>query len=165
MGQVRATPDAETSSEAGRVPGRPPHRVGASRPQPGGTRGRAALPPRPPPGPHPGQAPRVSQRRRRRRLLTCRARPAVRTWEGRGRIRAAGASGKGAPGSAAAASPGLRGTGGRSRHPHGRPQEVGPPTHRQQHCPAAPAPCAAPPPARPRPSRERASAPAVPQPP
>lgn len=74
MGQVRAAPAAETSREAGRVPGRAPHRGGASK-QPGETRGRAALPPRPPPGPHPGRAPRVSQRRRRRLFLTCRGRP------------------------------------------------------------------------------------------
>lgn len=72
LGQVRAAPDAETSREAGRVPGRAPHGGGASRPPPNESRGRAAPAPRPPPGPHPGRTPCGSQRRR---LLTCRGRP------------------------------------------------------------------------------------------
>lgn len=62
----------------------------------------------------------------------------------------AGASGWRAPGSAAAASPGLRGSGGQSRHPHRRPQEVGPPLA----FPSRPA-ALVPPPAWPRPRRDR----------
>lgn len=128
---------------AGRAPGRVRHGEGA----PDHT---ARRPPRPssaprsslPLGPHPGPgAPRVS-------AAAASSSPAAaagsaRTWEGRrgARIRAADASGWGAPGSAAAASPGLRGSGGQSRHPHRLPQEVGPPTsHPQPAGRAGPAP-------------------------
>lgn len=97
--------------------------------QPGDTHGRAAHPaPRAPPGRPPSPARRPAGQRRRL-LLTCRGRrlgPHL-GGEAWGPDSAADASGWGAPGSAAAASPGLRGSGGQSRHPHRLPQEVGPP--------------------------------------
>lgn len=77
----------------------------------------------------PPQAGPRGPKRRRHPFLTCRRPGAHLGGEGgkeggRRRIQAVDASGRGA-----AESPGLRGTGGRWRHPRGRPQEVGPPTH------------------------------------
>lgn len=125
---------------------------GTPRPQPGKTRGRAAPHPGLPLDPNPGWAPRGCQHRRCL-LLTCRGRlPGPHLGGvGRARIRAADTSGRGASGSPAAASLGLRGTRGRSRHARGLPQEVDPPSHPHPAGLAAPAPRVAPPPALPRP--------------